>query len=134
MVSSSKTQYYCKIDCDNDLRTLNLLCYTFEFPFQCFLTLSVAKDIIRSLSRCNVLTFVIENSLFSFKNTQHRWIYILVSKTKFSQKSSMGIYTGGNIYWRTTVIPSPFRQEWSDLLENLKLERTRWVHGLKKKL
>ena len=106
VVSSSKTQYYCKIYCDNDLRTLNLLCYTFEFPFQCFLTLSVAKDIIRSLSRCNVLTFVIEKSLFNFKNTQHRWIYILVSKTKFSLTTFMEIYyTGGDIiYWCTTVL------------------------------
>ena len=31
------------------------------------------------------------------------------------------------------VIPSPFRQEWSDWLVNLKLGRTCQVHGLKKK-
>ena len=32
---------------------------------------------------------------------------ILVSKTNFSQNSSMGIYTGGYIYWRTTVSGMP---------------------------
>ena len=31
------------------------------------------------------------------------------------------------------VFSAPFRQEWSDLLVNLKLGRARQVHGLKKK-